>query len=47
MKINLLDTRKNIFTVRVVTLEQPREVVEVSFLETFQVRLNEALKNLT
>jgi len=43
-----LDTRKKLFTVRVVKLwhRLPREVVDASSLETFQVRLDRALSNL-
>jgi len=44
-----LDTRKTFLTTRVVNHWNrfPREVVDVSSLETFKVSLDEALSNLT
>ena len=43
-----LDTRKNLFTMRVVKHwnRLPREVVDAPSLETFTVRLDGALSNL-
>ncbi|KFP47776.1 hypothetical protein N323_04974, partial [Cathartes aura] len=43
-----LDIRKKFFTMRVVTHwnRLPREVVDASSMETFKVRLDEALSNL-
>jgi len=45
---NILDTRRKVFTQRVVTLwnRLPREVVDASFLEAFKARLNVALGSL-